>query len=157
MNMTLREEIKQEKPFKSAGHEAYLQLVRTSALLQHAFAETLKPYGITTTQYNVLRILRGAGSSGLCRHEIRDRMLTPVPDVTRLLDRLEAEGLATRERGEEDRRLVTSRITSEGLAVLRRLEGPMDATHDRHIGHMSERDLRQLSDLLQEARSTLVK
>src|SRR5215212_5742803 len=94
----LSDEIKQTKPFTSLEHEAVLSLERTAAVLSHAFGELLKPYGVTPTQYNVLRILRGAGSTGLCRHEVRDRMVAQVPDVTRLLDRLEEMGLVERER-----------------------------------------------------------
>ena len=121
--------------------------------MQHAAGEALKPYGITNTQYNVLRILRGAGKHGLCRHEIRDRMLTPVPDVTRLLDRLSDAGLASRERDAVDRRLVTTRITDEGLALLARLDGPAKALHQRLLGHMTDESLARLSRLLSEARA----
>ncbi|MDX1393234.1 MAG: MarR family transcriptional regulator [Gemmatimonadota bacterium] len=153
MTQTLRDEIKQAKPFRSPREEAYLNLVRSGALLQHSFAEMMKPYGITSTQYNVLRILRGAGKAGLCRHEIRDRMLTPVPDVTRLLDRLVNAGLVTRERSEADRRLVTARITEEGLATLADLDRPTARELDRLLGHMGEDELDRLSELLMEARA----
>src|SRR5690606_39843700 len=116
MTAQLRDELRQTKPFTSLEQEVFLSLGRTWALLDHAFAEALKPYGITPTQYNVLRILRGAGEAGLCRAEITERMLTRVPDVTRLLDRLEAVGLITRERDAVDRRYVTARIQAEGMA-----------------------------------------
>ncbi|MDX1389868.1 MAG: MarR family transcriptional regulator [Acidobacteriota bacterium] len=152
MTQTLKDEIKQTRPFRSTREEAYLNLVRSGALLQHSFAEMMKPYGITSTQYNVLRILRGVGRAGLCRHEIRDRMLTPVPDVTRLLDRLEKAGLVTRERSDADRRMVTARITEEGLATLAALDGPTARELDRLLGHMDDEDLERLSSLLQVAR-----
>jgi DNA-binding MarR family transcriptional regulator len=92
-------ELKQRKPYPSLSQEAHISILRTAAVVAHAFEEFLKPHGITATQYNVLRILRGAVPEGLCRNEIRDRMVTPVPDVTRLLDRLEALGLVVRSRG----------------------------------------------------------
>lgn len=152
MKSTLQSEIKQGKPFSSSREEAYLNAVRTAALLQHAASEALKPYGVTHTQYNVLRILRGAGKSGLCRHEIQDRMLTPVPDVTRILDRLSKAELVTRQRDAVDRRLVTARITANGLELLASLDEPTIELHERLLGHMSDASLERLSDLLTEAR-----
>src|SRR5947209_3579140 len=98
MPTNLRNDIKQTKPFVSSEAEVHLSIERTCAVLGHAFAERLKPYGITATQYNVLRILRGAGPEGLCRNEVRDRLVAQVPDVTRLLDRLEDAKLIERER-----------------------------------------------------------
>ena len=95
----LRSELRQTKAFPSLEEEAFLSIERTSAVLADAFEQMLKPYGITATQYNVLRILRGAGAKGLCRNEIRDRLVTRMPDVTRLLDRMEASGLIRRTRG----------------------------------------------------------
>jgi len=152
MSSTLKAEIKQTRPFSSPEEEAYLNLVRTAALIQHAVGEELKPHGVTHTQYNVLRILRGAGKAGLCRHEIRDRMLTPVPDVTRLLDRLADAGLVSRERDAIDRRIVTARITDAGLGLLERLDPPTRELHERLLGHMSDASLARLSGLLSEAR-----
>jgi DNA-binding MarR family transcriptional regulator len=154
MRTTLREEIKQAKPFTSLEQEALLSIERTAAVLGHAFAEALRPYDVTPTQYNVLRILRGAGAAGLCRNEVRERLVAQVPDVTRLIDRLEEMGLVARARGEADRRLVTTRITRDGLRLLDRLEEPVAETHRRQLGHMDERSLRALVDLLAEARST---
>src|SRR5918998_4758726 len=115
MMRSLREEIKQTKPFASPEQEAMLSLERTAAVLVHGMAQEFEAYGVTPTQYNVLRILRGAGAPGLCRYEIRDRLVAQVPDVTRLLDRLEEMGLVARERDGADRRLVTTRITDAGL------------------------------------------
>jgi DNA-binding MarR family transcriptional regulator len=148
----LRDEIKQRKPFQSLEQEALLSIERTAALLGHSLAEALKPYEITPTQYNALRILRGAGPAGLCRNEIRDRLISRVPDVTRLLDRLEETGLIARERGTADRRLVTTRITTAGLALLARLDAPMAEIHRRQLGHMGAERLRMLIALLAEAR-----
>jgi DNA-binding MarR family transcriptional regulator len=107
----LQQEIKQTKPFSSLKQEVLLSIARTAAVLQHASEQALKAHGITLTQYNVLRILRGAGEKGLCRHEIASRLITPVPDVSRLLDRMVRAGLVTRTRDKHDRRLVASCIT----------------------------------------------
>ncbi len=155
MPTRLRDEIKQTRPFASLEQEALLSIERTAAVLGHGVGEALKPYGITPTQYNVLRILRGAGEKGLCRNEVRDRMIAQVPDVTRLLDRLEEMGLVARERDAADRRLVTTRITREGLELLARLDKPIIEIHRRQLGHMGKENLRTLIDLLAEARETV--
>jgi DNA-binding MarR family transcriptional regulator len=152
MPSDLRNEIKQTKPFVSAEAEAHLNLERTAAVLGHAFGERLKPFGVTPTQYNVLRILRGAGDGGLCRNEIRDRLISQVPDVTRLLDRLENSGLIERQRSTTDRRLVTTRITAAGLALLSRLDEPVREMHRELLGHVGEERLRALIELLALAR-----
>ncbi|MDQ3697028.1 MAG: MarR family transcriptional regulator [Gemmatimonadota bacterium] len=148
----LQTELKQRKPFSSLEQEAELAIARTAAILGHAFAEAFKPYGITSTQYNVLRILRGAGKQGLCRHEVRDRLIRQVPDVTRLLDRMEEAELVERARDAADRRLVTTRITPEGLRILRRLDEPVAELHRRQLGHMNSQQLRTLIELLALAR-----
>ena len=150
--MRLREEIKQTRPFASLEQEALLSIERTAAVLGHSMAEALKPYGVTPTQYNVLRILRGAGEKGLCRNDVRGRLVAQVPDVTRLLDRLEEMGLIERQRDAADRRLVTSRISPEGLRLLDRLDEPIIEMHRQQLGHMSKRNLRTLIDLLAAAR-----
>ena len=152
MSPYLRHEIKQTKPFPSVEAETHLNIERTAAVLGHAFAERLKPYGITSTQYNVLRILRGAGVEGLCRNEVRDRLVAQVPDVTRLLDRLEASGLIERARGTADRRLVSTTITDAGLKLLEQLDDPVVEMHSKLLGHMSAEQLRSLIDLLALAR-----
>jgi DNA-binding MarR family transcriptional regulator len=153
MAVTLRDEIKQRKPFDSLEQEALLSIERTAAVLMHRFADSLKLFDITPTQYNVLRILRGAGPGGLCRNEIRDRLVSQVPDVTRLLDRMEESGLVERERAESDRRQVTTRITRDGLALLKRMDGPVAEAHARQLGHLSDAQLRTLIALLAAARA----
>jgi DNA-binding MarR family transcriptional regulator len=153
MSRELRDEIRQSKPFDSLEQEALLAVERTAAVLMHGFGDSLKPHGITPTQYNVLRILRGAGPAGLCRNEIRDRLVAQVPDVTRLLDRMEEAGLVERERAEQDRRLVTTRITRQGVQLLKRLDAPVLDAHHRQLGHLSAAQLRSLIDLLAAARS----
>src|SRR4051812_41982189 len=152
MPVTLRDEIKQQKPFASPEQEALLNIERTAAVLGHAFAEALKPYGVSPTQYNVLRILRGAGAEGLCRNEVRDRLVAQVPDVTRLLDRLEDAKLIERERSTADRRLVSTRITASGLALLKKLDEPVREMHRELLGHMTQKELKTLTDLLVLAR-----
>jgi DNA-binding MarR family transcriptional regulator len=148
----LKTELKQTRPFRSVRHEASLSIQRTAAVLEHAFETWLKPSGITATQYNVLRILRGAGPDGLCRNEIRERMVRRVPDVTRLLDRLEEQGLIGRGRGGADRRYVNTRITREGLKVLAELDPAVDAFHKQELGHVDEARLKALVDLLATVR-----
>jgi DNA-binding MarR family transcriptional regulator len=153
MSNELQAEIKQSRPFGSAAQEAFLNLLRTAGILEHSLAEGLKSYGITLTQYNVLRILRGAGPEGLCRNDVRDRMITPVPDATRLLDRLEDAGYVERRREVADRRFVTARITPAGLELLDRMEEPLAVLHRQQLGHLSVHELRQLSKLLAKARA----
>src|SRR5512137_2948129 len=125
----LRTELKQKRPFRDVRHEASLSIQRTAAVLEHAFESFVRPYGITATQYNVLRILRGAGSDGLCRNEVGERLVRRVPDVTRLLDRLEDQRLIVRVRGGDDRRFVTTRITKDGLKLLEKLDPAVDRFH----------------------------
>lgn len=152
MTAELSTEIRQKRPFESLEQKAYLNLVRTAAALEHAFEEGLKPFGITATQFNVLRILRGAGGDGLCRNEVKDRMVTPVPDATRLLDRLEARGYIERHRDAADRRFVTARISDAGLELLERMDGAVADLHESQLGHLSAPELRRLSALLERAR-----
>lgn len=152
MKSTLQEEIRQTRPFGSLEQEALLSLERTAALLRHQLGEALKEYGVTPTQLNVLRILRGSRQTGLCRHEIGDRLVSPVPDVTRLLDRMQEAGWIERERSTEDRRLVRAFITDAGLAVLARLDEPLQTMDRRQIGHLDADELRTLIDLLARIR-----
>jgi len=152
MSTKLRDEIRQTKPFASAEQEAFLSIGRTWAVLDHAFAEALKPYRLTPTQYNVLRILRGAGEEGLCRGEVMERMIARVPDATRLLDRMEAAGWIERTRSTADRRFVTTRITEEGLELLDELDEPVLALHRKHFKGVTNEDLSTLVELLAEVR-----
>ena len=148
----LKEELKQSKDFASPEVEAFVSIVRTAAVLEHELAEALKPAGITPTQYNVLRILRGAGADGLCRNEVGARLVRQVPDVTRLLDRLEEAGQIARERNGDDRRYVTTRITRDGLRTLERLDGLVVGVHKRQLGHVGAKQLRNLIGALGAAR-----
>ena len=148
MPTDLLEELHQRKPFSSLAQEAHLNVSRTQARLQEGLEQVLKPYGLSGTQYNVLRILRGADRRGLCRNELRDRLLTRMPDVTRLLDRMEEAGLVTRERDTMDRRLVTTRLTERGRELVDALDGPVAEEHERRLGHLGEERLRVLVRLL---------
>lgn len=148
MPSDLRTELKQQKPFASIEEEAALAIGRTAAVISHRFAEAMRPYQMTGTQYNVLRILRGAGKAGLCRNDIRDRLVAQVPDVTRLLDRMEEAELIERNRDTTDRRMVTTTITARGLRLLDELEEPVLEVHRQQLGHMSKTQLRALIDLL---------
>ena len=116
--------LKQNRPFVSLEQEVYLSILRTASELSYAVDQFFRPFDITPSQYNVLRILRGAGTGGLCRNEISERMVTATPDMTRLLDRMEKSGWLTRERAVEDRRQVSTHITKSGMELLARLERP---------------------------------
>lgn len=153
MSPDLKQELKQDKPFRSIQQEAELNLVRTANLLQDNFERMLKPYGITGTQYNVLRILRGAEPNGLCRNEVSGRLLNRMPDATRLLDRMEEAGLVWRERSTKDRRLVTTRITEKGRDLVNSLDDVVEKQHEKQLGHLSEEKLRNLIELLTAVRN----
>ncbi len=155
MTSTLREELRQQKPFVSLEQEAHLSIVRTGSLLTAAIEQLLKPFDVTATQYNVLRILRGAEPRGLCRNDLRDRMLTKMPDVTRLLDRMEHAKLVARARDSEDRRLVSTRITSKGLRLLEELEDAVYATHASCFRQLGKTQLKALIDMLAIVREGL--
>jgi DNA-binding MarR family transcriptional regulator len=116
--------LKQNRPFVSLEQEVYLSMLRTASELTYAVDQFFRPFDITPSQYNVLRILRGAGTDGLCRNEISERMVTATPDMSRLLDRVEKAGWVTRERAENDRRQVSTHITKAGMELLARLEDP---------------------------------
>lgn len=131
---------------------AFVDLLRTTDLLSRRLAPVLKGEDLSSTQYNVLRILRGAGGDLTCG-EIGDRMITRDPDITRLLDRLERRGLIVRHRDTRDRRTVMTRITLEGLRLLSRLDKPVQAAHRQQLGHLGRQRLHALTELLSLARS----
>ena len=147
MSSRLQIEIKQNKPFASLAHEAVLGLLRTAAILDHATDEELRPFGLTGTQFNVLRILRGAGEQGLCGREIGERMITKVPDVPRLMDRLEKAEFIRRERNPDDRRHVTARITAKGLDLLDRI-GNGSGAIEKRFRHLTDEQLTSLISAL---------
>jgi len=138
----------------SSEEAAFLDLLRTTDMLSRGLVTILKPEDLSSTQYNVLRILRGA-PEGLPCGEIAKRMITRDPDITRLLDRLEKRGLISRSREARDRRTVMARITGAGLKLLARLDEPIQEAHRKQLGHLGPGRLRLLTDLLREARSQL--
>src|SRR5216684_9317032 len=123
----------------------FLSLMRTTDALSRGGGVLLKPYNLSLTQYNILRILRGAGEKGLACREIGCRLITRDPDITRLLDRLESRGLIARARETQDRRVVKTRITPGGLRVLAELDAPVQELHRRQLHHLPAKELRQLS------------
>jgi len=155
MASRLQAEIKQTKPFPRRSGEAVLSVLRTAALLEHQINEVLRPYGITELQYNVLRILRGAGPNGWCGREIAERLVSKVPDVSRLLDRMESMQLLRRERDATDRRHVTARITPKGLRVLDEASPKLDAFERERFGHLDAERLQHVIDGLADIRSAL--
>jgi DNA-binding MarR family transcriptional regulator len=149
----LQEEIKQKKPFSAAETEAILALHLTSDRLANEAARLLRPWDISPTQYNVLRILRGAEPDGLTCGGIGERLIQHDPDITRLVDRLEKRKLVNRQRDVKDRRVVITRITSTGLALLQELDAPVEDFNLRRLGHLGPQRLRTLIELLELVRS----
>jgi DNA-binding MarR family transcriptional regulator len=143
---------RKQTPVASLEERVFVALWRTADALSRAGEDLLKAHDLSSTQYNVLRILRGAGEQGLSCREIGERLVTRDPDITRLLDRLESRALLGRTRETEDRRVVTTRITAEGLRLLAELDEPVQDLHRRQLGHMSQKQLLQLLDLLESAR-----
>jgi DNA-binding MarR family transcriptional regulator len=153
---TLQQEIKQTKPFASLEEEVFLGLLLTAQQVNDPWAVYVKAQAdLTLTQYNVLRILRGARPKGLTCGEIGERMITRDPDITRLVDRLARQEMVRRERDAGDRRVVRVCITKGGLAALRRLDRAADAMPRRLLGHLGKTRLGQLRELLAAARAGL--
>ena len=150
---SLQQEIKQRRPFAVPEEEATLNLARTYEALMSAYTDFMKSQGLSGPQYNVLRILDGAGPDGLHSQEIGARMISASSDVTRLVDRLAAKGRVERVRCTEDRRVVWVKITPEGRRLARKLAAPLRELARRQLGHMSRRELEHLSRLLVKARS----
>jgi DNA-binding MarR family transcriptional regulator len=138
----------------SAEESAFLELMRTTDMLSRSLAPLLKAEELSSTQYNVLRILRGS-PEGLPCGEIGNRMITRDPDITRLLDRLEKRGLVSRCRETKDRRMVLTRITGAGLELLARLDEPVQDIHRAQLGHLGRERLQSLVDLVRAARSAV--
>jgi DNA-binding MarR family transcriptional regulator len=152
MTGVLQQEIRQSRPFRSLHEEAFLNLQRTGSALLQALARFFKEHELTPTQYNALRILRGAHPDALTCGDIGGRLVTPDPDVTRLLDRLEKRGLVRRARDTVDRRVVRSGITEAGTALLARLDQPVGTFVQGLLGHLPEAELRSMIHLLEQAR-----
>jgi DNA-binding MarR family transcriptional regulator len=149
----LKQEIKQQRPFRSLEEEVVLGMMLTVDRLTAPITELLRQQDLGISQYNVLRILRGAGNEGLPSGEIAERMIRRDPDLTRLLDRLESRGVVTRARDASDRRVVRAKITEAGLRLLDSLDHSIDQTVQRILAHVPKQRLRTLSKLLEEARA----
>jgi MarR family transcriptional regulator, 2-MHQ and catechol-resistance regulon repressor len=150
----LQREIKKKRPFDSAEQEAVLNVMRTADRFEIQFGRLFRDRGITGSQYNVLRILRGEGQPMPCL-EVADRMLSAMPGITGLVDRLETLGFVTRDRSTEDRRVVYVAITSKGQEVLANLDEPVAALQQKLIGHLSKTEMKELIRLLEKARQSL--
>src|SRR5213593_1631262 len=155
MRSAVQEEIQQRRPFSSPSEEAVVALVRTADLLRRALTDVVEPQGITLQQYNVLRILRGAGAEGLPTLEIAGRMIEQAPGVTRLIDRLENKKLVDRQRRTDDRRCVYCRITVAGLTLLACLDEPVRTAADQAFHVVNKLELAQLVTSLDRLRESL--
>lgn len=149
----LRDEIKQRRPFRSRGHEGVVSLLRTADQLKRDLACVVEPHGLTLQQFNVLRILRGAGARGLPTLDIAERMIEQAPGITRLLDRLEKKALVRRERCPKDRRQVLVAITPGGLRLLAGLDGPVAEADDALLARLGSRRTVTLIRLLDDVRN----
>jgi DNA-binding MarR family transcriptional regulator len=149
----LQEEIQQRIPFESVRGEAMLSILHTADVIRRRTAKVMEPFGITPQQYNVLRILRGAGCAGLPTLDITDRMIEQAPGITRMIDRLETKKLVSRERGCDDRRQVVCRITDEGLELLARMDAPLKEQAASLVGTATDEDLIALMAVLDTIRA----
>jgi DNA-binding MarR family transcriptional regulator len=148
----IQKEIRVTRPLDSAQTEAFLNIQRTAGVLLSEIQDVLRPFGLSNPQYNVLRILRGAGLDGLPSGEIGGRMVTRDPDITRLIDRLLQAGLVSRHRGTQDRRVVRVGITEKGLSVLSQLDEPIRAAHERQFESLTSEQMSTLISLLEALR-----
>lgn len=148
----LKKEIAQERPFSSKAEEALLNLMRTADCLQRAMQRTCRRWQVTATQYNVLRILRGAHPQGVTCSSIGERMITAEPDITRLLGRLKALKFVRQQRDKQDRRIVWTHITPAGLTLLAEMDGTVQQFPKEMFAHLSEEDLGTFIGLLERAR-----
>ena len=151
----LQHELKKKRPFESPEEEAALSVVRTSDQLQIRFARLLREHGLTPSQYNILRILRGEGKP-LPILEIASRTITVVPGITGLIDRLEQARFVNRLRCEKDRRVIYVALTDQGMKTLAALDEPLVALHRKLLGHLSQAELKELIRLLEKMRETLL-
>jgi DNA-binding MarR family transcriptional regulator len=145
-------EIRQTKPFDAIEEEALLNIIRTAEVLGQHMAGFLRDFQLSQTQYNVLRILRGAGEAGATCSQIGDRMINHDPDITRLLDRLESRGLIARERSKQDRRVVITRISPEGLALVGSIDEPLRRHVRERMGGIGRADMETLIGQLEQIR-----
>ena len=150
----LQKELKKRGPFDSPEQEAILNVLRTNDQFQNRYGRLFREFGLTASQYNVLRILRGEGKP-MPSLEVADRMIQVVPAITGLIDRLEKQELVKRQRCMQDRRVVYVEITARAEALLKKMDKPVSELHKSLIGHLNRRELKELSQLLEKARSSL--
>ncbi len=155
MTRNIQSELKQTKPFSSREEELVLNIIRTADQLQRGFSHLFNDMNLTITKYNALRILRGAGEVGLACGEIGERMVTRDPDITRLMDRLEKQGLISRSRDKADRRVVTARIAPPGLDILKKLDAPIAQMHRSQLGHLDPKQQESIIHLMEIIREKL--
>jgi DNA-binding MarR family transcriptional regulator len=155
MNSSIRKSIQQRRPFSSTEVESFLTLARAWDVVAELANAPILAVGITVPQYNVLRILRGAEPEGLQTYQVAERMVTRAPNITRLVDKLEAGALLTRTRSTEDRRVVRLRITATGLQLVERLDGPVDASAKDAMQGLNAAELEELRRLLDRLREPL--
>jgi DNA-binding MarR family transcriptional regulator len=153
--VTVLQEIKQQKPFPTKGQEAAVTLMRTADVVRRLVGSAVEPHGITVQQYNVLRILRGAGCDGLPTLEIAQRMIEQTPGITRLIDRLQTKKLVERQRGATDRRCIYCRITAEGMQLLAGLDEPVRVVTDAAFHAVNKKQLAQLVESLDRLRQSI--
>ncbi len=154
MTGRLQNELKKKRPFEEMEEEVVLNLLRTNDQFGNRFGRLFREYGLTSSQYNVLRILRGEGKP-MPSLEIAERLVQVVPAITGLIDRLEKQGLVVRQRCTEDRRVVYVEITEKALGILKQIDKPLTKLHKRLLGHMPRAELKTLSRLLEKARQSL--
>jgi len=154
--MTLQQELRMTRKFSSPEEELNLNLQRTVGLLSRPMLRYVKAHGLSPAQYNILRILRGQADGRLPCRQIGLRMVTREPDVTRLLDRLEKDGLVDRVRSDTDRRVVLISITAAARKLLAELDEPMRQIHRDSLGHLTRAEIREMNRLLVKARQPLL-
>jgi len=152
MTPTLQEEIRQSKPFASLQQEVLLNIARTAAVLGHRMEQQFRPFGLTATQYNVLRIIAGAGSEGISQCDIAGRLVAETPDVPRLLKRTETAGLIRRSANPADKRVLRVHLTSAGSRLLQQIGAEVDTMTGDFFPNLSKTQLRALNELLNASR-----
>ena len=150
----LKDEIRQQRPFQSVHEQALLNLIRTADCVQRSVEKAIRPFGVTSTQYNALRILRGAHPQGLTCSQIGDRMVAAAPDITRLVARLKKLRLVLQHRDARDRRVLWTRISAAGLRLLHEMDPTIERAPAEVLGHLSAQELNEFTRLLEKARTT---
>lgn len=149
---SLRKQLKKEGPFDSLEQEAMLGILRTSDLLENRLARLLREHGLTPSQYNAMRIMRGQGEPMPCL-EVANRMIQVAPAITRVVEQLVSRRLIEKQQSSEDRRVFLVELTTAGARLLKKLDAPILALHKSLLGHVSNSDLKALNKILETARA----